>query len=198
MSRIVMIAVALSLLVGVRVARAQADDDESLLAQVKQLAAQGQNAQTAQQVDQYVDANKDTINAILKGYAAYLKQMQAASNEEGSDGAGTGAVQTSGTATAARNAGATPQAQTNGERQARAQNTTATQDPGGLQVSSGLQLSSGLQTSHLAGYPALPAAEPVSSVTVLTADQMAYAAKVRKENVERKQSLMAHPAGYTY
>ena len=62
----------------------------------------------------------------------------------------------------------------------------------------GVQASGGLQTAHLAGYPALPAAETVSTVTQPTAAQLDYAAKVQKEMQARKKYLMEHPEGYTY
>jgi len=52
--------------------------------------------------------------------------------------------------------------------------------------------------AHLAGYPALPDVDPTSSVKVMTADQIAYAAWVRKLNFERKQELMMRPAEYSY
>ena len=69
---------------------------------------------------------------------------------------------------------------------------------GSIQVSSGVQAgsvqpSSGLTTGHLAGYPSLPAVDPVSSVKKLSESQIEYAAKVRKENQDRKESLMAAP-----
>jgi len=192
-------AVAVCLLAAVRTASAGTDDD-ALLAQVKQLAAQGQNPQTAQQVNEYVDGNKDAINAILNGYAAYLKQLKSVSDDN--DAAASPVqgppAQTSGSCAPAQNTTAPPAPQSNTPQAGMAQATAAQQSSTDIQPSSGLQASSDLQTSHLAGYPALPAGDPVTSVKQLTADQLAYAARVRREDQARKDYLMAHPNGYTY
>ena len=79
------------------------------------------------------------------------------------------------------------------------QPATGLQPSDGLRTSS-LQPSGGLRTGHLAGYPSLPDVDPISSVTksTMTAAQAEYAAKVQKEDQERKDYLMAHPEGYTY
>jgi hypothetical protein len=60
----------------------------------------------------------------------------------------------------------------------------------GVQASTSVQASTGLQTGHLAGYPSLPAVDPVTSVKALSEDQVAYAAKVRREDYDRKAVLM--------
>jgi hypothetical protein len=167
------------------------------MAQLKQLASQGQDAQTAAQVDQYVDKNQDAISAILAGYVNYLKQVQAMAADDGTGPPpGPRPPQTSGTSTTAQsppaNTAPPNSAPPNGGPQ-----TAALQPSTGLQTAT-VQPSGGLQTSHLAGYPALPAVDPVSTVTTLSAAQAAYALKVQKENEARKAYLMAHPAGYSY
>lgn len=148
---------------------AKADPDTTaLLQQVKQIAAQGQDAQTTAQVNQYVDQNQDAISTILKGYTNYLKQVQVMADD--------------GTAASAATRSAT---------------SAAPQSSTTLRIST-VQPSGSLKTSHLAGYPALPDADPMSSITQPAADQLAYAAKVQKEVQARKQYLMDHPEGYTY
>jgi len=163
--------------------------DAALLNQVKQIASQGQDAQTAAQVNQYVDKNQDIITAILKGYVNYLKQIQSMAAD---DGTGTPAT------VRANRQSNTGDAQTASvEGTAGGRETSAPMQSAELQAS-GVQASSGLQTAHLAGYPALPAVEPVSSITHPTVGQLENAAKVQREMQERKAYLMEHPQGYTY
>jgi hypothetical protein len=138
--------------------------DAALLEQVKQLASKGQNAQTAAQVSAYVDQNKDLINAILKGYADHLKEVQAVT-------ADADAVAPAAPGTAAVSG---PRIST------------------GLQIT-GVQPSGGLRVGHLAGYPALPDVDPLSAITQPSAAQLEYAARVQKEMQARKQYLMEHP-----
>ena len=165
--------------------------DAAVLEQVKQMASKGQDAQTAAQVNQYVDQNHDVISAILKGYMNYLKQVQTTAADGGS-----GAPVATGSAQSNPDNGV-------GENAAPSQNSnidaaaSAGQPSGGLQIS-GVQASGALQTSHLAGYPALPAVDPVSSLTQPTAAQLEYAAKTQKEMQARKAYLMEHPQGYSY
>jgi hypothetical protein len=166
-----------------------APDDAALLTQVKQLASQGQDAQTTAQVNQYVDQNQNVITAILNGYARYIKQLQDMTND-GENGTTTAAGQTAGAST-------TTQTSTAAQSSSIALQTSSVQASTGLQTSE-VQPSGGLQTAHLAGYPSLPDVDPISSVTTLTAAQMDYALKVRQENQARKQYLMQHPEGYTY
>jgi hypothetical protein len=183
-------ALAACLLAAAPMARAGPDDD-ALLEQVKQLASKGQNAQTAAQVNQFVDQNQDAITAILKGYVNYLNQAQAMTAD---DGTGTpGKPQAAATSANAANGPAPSDAGQSASTGA----ATGLQPSTGLKIT-GLQPSGGLRTSHLAGYPALPDVEPVSSVTQPTAAQLEYAAKVQKQMQERKAYLMAHPEGYTY
>lgn len=159
---------------------AKAGDETALLEQVKQLASQGQDAATAAQVNEYVDANKDAISAVLKGYVTYINQLQAMTADTGVS-----------TAPQAAAATATAPVQTAGAAVTTGATSTA------LRTSS-VQPSGGLRTAHLAGYPALPDVDPVSSITEPTAAQLEYAAKVQQEMQARKQYLMAHPEGYTY
>ena len=186
-------------------------DDAALLAEVKQLAAQGQNAQTAAQVNQYVDQNQDAISAILK----YLKQLQTMSEDDGAGGqpqgppaSGTGGRDRNTGASNGAGAGGTNAPGAGGTNAANSANGGAAEGSGGAQSGGGqasnglrtssVQASGGLRTSHLAGYPSLPDVDPTSSVTTLTAAQMEYAAQVQREMQERKQYLMQHPEGYTY
>lgn len=185
-------------------------DDAALLDTLKQMASRGQNAQTAAQVSQFVDQNQDVIKAVLHGYEAYIKQVQSLTDDS---------VSVSGTATARQQTALAPLSQpiasgtsatTPGlsyENAAAAQAPLLSQEiqaqPGELQPSGSVQgthvqPSGPLQTSHLAGYPALPDVDPVSSVTHLDSAQQDYAAKVRNENEARKAYLMSHPEGYTY
>jgi murein L,D-transpeptidase YcbB/YkuD len=180
-------ALAACLLAAAPMAEAGSDDD-ALLQQVKQAASKGQNAQTAAQINQYVDQNQGLISAILKGYLNYLNQIQSMTAV---DGTGTPQPAAANAATAPAASGTTPNTSSG------AAATTELQPSTGLQIN-GLQPSGELQTSHLAGYPALPDVEPVSSVTQPTAAQLEYAAQVQKEMQARKQYLMEHPEGYTY
>ncbi len=189
-------------LMGSPVAKA-GPDEAALIAQVKQLASQGQSPQTAAQVDQFVDQNQDVISAFLKMYMNYLKQMQAA----GDDGTAPAAQPSQTPPASAQPAEVQKSGGGNAANGGDASNTAsaanAASQSGSVQASGGLRISpvqaSGeLRTAHLAGYPSLPAVDPVSSVSGLTAAQMAYAARVQKDVEERKQYLMQHPEGYTY
>jgi len=150
-------------------------DDDASVEKVKQLAANGQDPETKALVNQYVDQHRDLISAILKVCMNYLNELKAkmADTETGE-----------------------PQAA-----------PAVTEPPSGnvAQPAEGprlrmaaLQPASGLRTSHLAGFPSLPDLAPASSVKQLTADQLEYAAQVKKEMQERKEYLMTHPWGYTY
>jgi hypothetical protein len=176
-------ALAACLLAGQQIAKA-GDDDAALLAQVKQLAAQGQDAQTTAQVNQYVDQNQNVISSILSGYARYIKQVQAMTDDSVS-GAPVATGQAAGTAAPAV------------QQDSGAPQTSEVQPSTALRTSE-IQPSGGLRTAHLAGYPALPDVDPTSSVTTLTAEQREYTLKVQQENKARKQYLMQHPEGYTY
>jgi len=182
-------ALAACLLAAAPMAEAGSDDD-ALLQQVKQAASKGQNAQTAAQINQYVDQNQGLISAILKGYLNYLNQIQSMTAVDGT-GPANPLPAAANAATAPAASGTTPNTSSG------AAATTELQPSTGLQIN-GLQPSGELQTSHLAGYPALPDVEPVSSVTQPTAAQLEYAAQVQKEMQARKQYLMEHPEGYTY
>jgi hypothetical protein len=160
-----------------------------LLEQVKQVASKGQNPQTAAQVSAYVDQNKDLINAILKGYAEHLKEVQAVTGD--ADAVAQAAPATSQVAPSPGTAGA-PGTGSGG---------TAAESGGristGLQIP-GVQPSGGLRMAHLAGYPALPDVDPVSAITQPSAAQLENAARMQKEMQARKRYLMEHPEGYTY
>jgi hypothetical protein len=159
-------------------------DDAALLGQVKQIASQGQDAQTAAQVIQYVDKNQNVITAILKLYVNYIKQIQSMAAD---NGGGTPAA--SGTSVASQGASSDQTADSAAPQDSNAASTVRTSD---------LQPSTSLRTGHLAGYPALPPVDPVTSITHPTAAQLEYAAKVQKEMQARKAYLMEHPEGYTY
>jgi hypothetical protein len=171
----------------------------ALLAAVKQLASQGQDAQTTSKVNQYVDQNQDAITAILNGYVNYLKQIQAMTAD---DGSGTAAQPAA--APAGGGAGTPPNAAppntANGTANGAANGGGQPSEvqPSAALGTSSVQPSGELRTSHLAGYPSLPDVDPVSSVTAMTAAQMEYSARVQKDMMERKQYLMQHPEGYTY
>jgi hypothetical protein len=180
----------------------------ALLQQVKQLASKGQDAQTAGQVNQYVDQNHDVISAILKGYTDYFKQVQTAPTNDGAGLIATGTTPTttpsasvdSPTTTQPVSADSPTTTQSASADSPTTTTTTATVDPlasTALQPSS-VQASGGLQTSHLAGYPALPTVDPVTSINQPTAAQLEYAARMQKAMQARKAYLMAHPEGYTY
>jgi len=177
---------------GLAIAKAGPQDD-ALLQQVKQIASQGQSAQTTEQVNQYVDQNRDAITAILKNYMDYLKQLQEMSDDQP-------AATNQATATSATTAAQTPTQQ---QPAAPPATPAQTQSTAGLamatlQTSSGPQTSGGVQTAHLAGYPALPDAPPVSAIQHPTVEQLVNGATVQKEMQDRKQYLEEHPEGYTY
>jgi len=179
-----------------------APDDDALVAQLKQLATQGQDPNTAAQVNQYIDQNKGAITALLESCKSYVQQLQSGSTADLSPApanppnpppAGT-QTQTSEPTAGAVQASSGMQA-SSGLQPSGGLGNSGVQASSGLQASTGLQTSavqpsSGLQTSHLAGYPSLPPGDPIPSVTVLTADQVQYATKVRRENYDRKATLM--------
>lgn len=179
---------AVCLLAGASIAKAGPGDD-ALIDQVKQLASQGQDAQTTAQVNQYVDENRDAISAIIKEYANYLGQAQAMTANDETAMPGTSQTTPAGTVQKPETEAGT--AAGNGRQ------TSGLQPAPVLQIS-GVQASGGLRTAHLQGYPALPDVEPVTSVTQPTAAQIEYAARVEKEMQARKKYLMEHPEGYTY
>jgi hypothetical protein len=195
-------------LMGSPVAKA-GPDEAALIAQVKQLASQGQSPQTAAQVDQFVDQNQDVISAFLKGYMNYLKQLQGDTANDGSDapaqpqkpppdaGQGKAQAQAGSTAAGAGNTTGIGTGNPPGHDAGSAPRNSAGEPSNGL-LTPPVQGSEGLRTSHLAGYPSLPDVDPVSSLHGLTAGQMEYAAEVERQMQERKQYLMQHPEGYTY
>jgi len=174
--------------------------DDALVEKVKQLATQGQDAQTTALVNQYVDQHHDLITGILKTYMNYLSQSQTM------PGNGTTAPDDSQTALpgtqvitsdAAKTDGPVLQT-TNTQPATTAQPATGLQPTTALQPATGLQAADVLRTGHLAGYPSLPDIAPSSSIKQPTAEQLEYAAKVQKEDQARKEYLMTHPWGYTY
>lgn len=182
-------------------------DDAPLLTEVKQLASQGQNAQTTAQVNQFVDQNQGAISTILQGWVNYLKQIEKMAADPDLDPATqTQPAQPTQPTQPAQQIGRSRDGR-NGEGSGRADASIGT-GSGGFQASgaqppnaqpnSSVQASGPLRTSHLAGYPSLPDVDPVSSIGGLTAAQMQYAAMVERQMQERKQYLMQHPEGYTY
>jgi hypothetical protein len=194
-------------------ARAASDDQSmpDLLNLVKQIASQGQNADTTAKLDQSVDQNQDLISTVLRAYIKYFKALQDAANKPGDPletlktelpGGPGGDPRAASPRTADSNARTPDDAQPANASQP-AQNSLAAAQPSNSSQPQAAQLSSqqlqpsrpvrpsdGLQTSHLAGYPSLPDIEPSSSVTKLTAAQVEYVAQIRKDNEERKQSLI--------
>jgi hypothetical protein len=197
--RIEMLAAALAACLLAATPMAKAGPDEAtLLTQVKQLASQGQDPQTADQVNQYVDENQGVIGAILKEYLNYLKQIQTMTAENYGETPGKPqAAQANGTAGTSQNTAGTMNAASGGMQAGALQPSSGLQASSGLQTSS-VQASGGLQTGHLAGYPSLPDVDPTTSVTRLTVEQVDYAAKVQKEMQERKEFLMGQPVADTY
>jgi hypothetical protein len=145
-------------------------EEDASVEKVKQLAADGQDPATKALVNQYVDQHKDEISAILKVCMNFLNELKAKMGDSPSPG----------------NAESTPG------------NAAAQPAEGPRLRMAALQPASGLRTSHLAGFPSLPDMAPDSSVKQLTADQLEYAAQVKKEVQERKEYLMTHPWGYSY
>jgi hypothetical protein len=195
--------VSTGLLAGTPAMKAQSDPATS---QVAQEASQGQDTVTAAEVTKYIDQHQDLVSAILKMYMNYIKQIQTLANDDGTST--TTNVQTisttpgSGSGSSASEGGTVQEGvvQPSSGVQAGTMQPSSGIQPGTMQPSSGVQAGSvqpsgGLTTGHLAGYPSLPAVDPVSSVKHMSEEQIEYAAKVRKENQESKESLMAQPVG---
>jgi len=190
-----------------------APSNAALLSQIKEIASQGQDAETKKQVSQYVDQNQGPITALLNSYANYFKHVQTANDDDGTAApahtqtapASAQTVQqpsqTSGSAASSQNTATADAAEStqegNGVQPSGELQSASIQPSGGLHIA-GVQPSGGLVTAHLAGYPSLPAVDPTSSVPHPNAAQLAYAAIVQKEMQDRKAYLMAHPEGYTY
>jgi hypothetical protein len=178
-------------------------DVDALLAQVKQIASQGQDPQTAAQVDQFVDQNRAIISSVLTFYLNYIKHIQTMTNNDGmSPSDQPQAAQPSGNSQNdlllnPAGAEASPEVQTSVSPISGGLQSSSIQPAGELRGSS-IQPSTGLRTGHLAGYPSLPDVVPVSSVKSLSVEEAEYALKVEKENMARKEYLMAHPEGYSY
>ena len=162
--------------------------EDALVDKVKQIATQGQDAQTAALVNQYVDQHHDLITAILKMYINYLSQLQATMAASGTTAPDSSQTAPAGTQPITGDA-AKPDT---------VLQTTNAQPAAASQPATGLQAADGLKTGHLAGYPSLPDMAPASSIKQPTAEQLEYAAKVQKEDQARKEYLMTHPWGYTY
>jgi len=181
--------------------RAQADPTTD---QVAQEASQGQDPITAADITKYIDQHQDLVSAVLKMYMNYIKQIQTLANSDSTSGTpdlqtissalgSTAGYSTNGSGTAQEGV-----VQPSSGVQAESVQPSSGIQAGSVQPSSGVQAGSvqpsdGLKTGHLAGYPSLPAVDPVSSVKQLSEEQIEYAAKVRKENQERKETLMAQP-----
>jgi len=182
--RIAAAAVIGAILIASPIARADDASDDALLQKVKQQATQGQDPQTAQQLNQYVDQHKDAILALIHQLMTYLTQM---TNENGANAQAPQMALPS----AAPSSPSIQNTDSGGSSSAQATllQTSDVQPSGGLQISD-VQPSGGLVTGHLAGYPSLPDVDPISSVTNPTADQLQYAAQVQKEMQARKKELM--------
>lgn len=197
-----------------------APSNAALLSQIKEIASQGQDAETKKQVSQYVDQNQGPITALLNSYANYFKHVQTANDDDGNAAPAPTQTapasaqtapppaqtvqqpsQTSGSAASSQNTATADAAEStqegNGVQPSGELQSASIQPSGGLYIA-GVQPSGGLVTAHLAGYPSLPAVDPTSSVPHPNAAQLAYAAIVQKEMQDRKAYLMAHPEGYTY
>jgi hypothetical protein len=184
--------IAAALLAGAPATKAQSDPTTS---QVAEEASQGQDSITAADVTKYIDQHQDLVSAILKMYMNYIKQIQTLANDNGTST--TTSVQT--ISSTQDSSSATSASGSTTAQQGVLQPSSGIQ-AGSMQPSSGVQAGSvqpsdGLKTGHLAGYPSLPAVDPISSVKQMSEEQIEYAAKVRKENQERKESLMALPVG---
>lgn len=190
-----------------------APSNAALLSQIKEIASQGQDAETKKQVSQYVDQNQGPITALLNSYANYFKHVQTANDDDGNAAPAPTQIapaptqtaqqpsQTSGSAASSQNTATADAAEStqegNGVQPSGGLQSASIQPSGGLYIA-GVQPSGGLVTAHLAGYPSLPDVDPTSSVPHPNAAQLAYAAIVQKEMQDRKAYLMAHPEGYTY
>ncbi|HEX4086249.1 MAG TPA: hypothetical protein VHY22_15135 [Chthoniobacteraceae bacterium] len=169
--------------------------EDAMIQQIKQIASQGQDPQTAAQVSQYVDQNKALITSILHNSMQVLAQLQSIST----DGTAPTPLASASPQAAQQDPSAQPQPQQNAAPQQQAQGPETAQAIQTAVLQTGtLEASGGLQTAHLTGYPALPTAPPVSAVQYPTAEQLDHAASVQKEMQARKQYLMEHPEGYTY
>ncbi|MGA3171640.1 MAG: hypothetical protein ABSE62_11585 [Chthoniobacteraceae bacterium] len=173
-----------SILIASPMAMADDNSDDALLQKVKQQATQGQDPQTAQQVNQYIDQHKEAIMALVKELMTYLTQM---TNDNGANAQAPQMPPPSipSPSTSAQN--------TSSEETSASQPTllqiSNVQPSGGLQTSD-VQPSGGLVTGHLAGYPSLPDVEPISSVNHPTAEQLQYATQTQKAMQARKKELM--------
>jgi hypothetical protein len=172
-------------------------NDDAILAQVKQLASQGQDSQVASQVSQFVDENQGLISSIIKMYTGYLKQFAVTASDDGTPSAQTAATSSAPALTESTDPQAAALQPSSGLQASTDLQGSSLQPSSGLQTSS-LQPSAGLQTDHLAGYPSLPAVDPITSVTRLTAEQIDYVRQVNADNQARKESLMGHPESYGY
>ncbi|SRR5581483_50533 len=149
------------------------DDNADLLEQVTDKASQNVDANTAAQVQQFTNENKDAIEAILQGYRAYLNQI----NMMLDDNPGA-PVRTDG-------ASAKPQP--------KSANANAAINSIQQQDGTHLQLSTGLQGAHLDGYPALPDVEPTSSILNPTALQLLHKTWNDEQIRARKKELQKIP-----
>ena len=199
-------------------ARAQSDPTTQ---QVAQEASQGQDPITATEITKYIDQHQDVVSAIIKMYSSYIKQLQTLTNDTNSGDSQNLQTITAALSSAMGNGTNSNLSASGPVQEGEVQPSSGTQEgviqpssrvqagsvqassgvqAGSVQASSGVQAGSvqpsgGLVTGHLAGYPSLPAVDPVSAVKQMTQDQVDYAAKVQKENQARKQSLMAQPVG---
>jgi hypothetical protein len=199
-------------------ARAQSDPATQ---QVAQEASQGQDPITATEITKYIDQHQDLVSAIIKMYSNYIKQIQTLTNDTNSGDSQNLQTITAALSSAMGNGTNSNLSASGPVQEGEVQPSSGTQEgviqpssrvqagsvqassgvqAGSVQASSGVQAGSvqpsgGLVTGHLAGYPSLPAVDPVSAVKQMTQDQVDYAAKVQKENQARKQSLMAQPVG---
>jgi hypothetical protein len=172
-----------------------APGDDPMIAQLRQIATQGQDPGTARQVNDYIDQNKGALSALLQSCKSYVQQMQTVSGTDETTAPPPPPEQQPAEPQPPMQSGSTTSANTESQASSGGWGVTLVQASGGVQPSGGLQTghvqpSSGLQTGHLAGYPSLPDVDPISSVKTLTSDQVAYAAKVRQENLARKAELM--------
>jgi hypothetical protein len=168
--------------------------DAALLEQVKQMASKGQNAETVNQINQYVAKNHDLISTIIKLYTDYLKRIQGMADGKGNIEPGMPnpmAAQETGTGQSTGNnqAAVSPQANATGPSKGQRGASSQTDLLGPDDV---------LITAHLPGYPALPEVDPVSSIMHPTIEQLEYAKKVQDDMQTRKAYLMEHPNGYSY
>jgi hypothetical protein len=160
---------------------AQADDNDDLLQQVVALVTKNADANTGEQAKQYVQDNQGLINAIFKSYRSYLDQTQAITSDDEP-------IVDSAHATAGNAAQNTQNSRTAA--------TKTMLQTGSLQASGKVEASGKLEGAHLAGYPALPDALPVSSITNPTAAQLEQGRKVDELLRQQKLFYMRNPAPY--